>query len=213
MLRAKLLAAAVAAVASTAGTADASIILELVSRTPEGSGGTRFNYEVDLAPDARLESGDLFTIYDFAGLISGTGSFTFTPALAGLGGTFTITEQLLGITPNAPLTNEPLPVADDAGVVNLSAVYQGPTIGLGEIAETPLGIFSAVSSFSDIRLDNFSFDATTDTGAANDGQPIAGVGVVAVPAAVPEPGSLTLLGLVGLAGGGTVLRRRKPTTG
>ena len=61
-------AATVAAVAAV-GTAGAGIIPASVTVTPE-AGNFRWQYSIVLPTDMKLQAGDYFTIYDFAGLVA-----------------------------------------------------------------------------------------------------------------------------------------------
>src|SRR4051794_3087758 len=110
-------AVAAAALALIAPAAQAGIIGNLNSVTPE-PGGFRFSYDVFFdgsnfggGNTITLESGDFFTIYDFAGLVPATNlqppNWTFSTALTG--------KQPVGVST----------VIDDPLVPNLSWTYIG----------------------------------------------------------------------------------------
>src|SRR5437868_11188677 len=113
---ARLLTAAVAAVA-TAGSAGAGIIPASVTVTPE-AGNFRWTYAIVLPTDMKLQAGDYFTIYDFAGLVTGSQSspdgWTFSPSK-------------FGPTPDR------LNPQDDPTIDNLTWKYTGPTIPTGQV--------------------------------------------------------------------------------
>ena len=71
MMRSSKWLLALALVAGLGQTARAGLIPASVTVTPDG-GNFRFTYAVVLPTDMKLQSGDYFTIYDFAGLVPGT---------------------------------------------------------------------------------------------------------------------------------------------
>lgn len=196
----KLLCAA-AALALSAGAANAAIIPVLDSVTPD-AGLYLFNYSATLAPDAGVVAGDKLVIFDFAGFtkfgdlgpnIVGTTELS-TPTVLG-GGT---------IYPPPPGFN------DDPTVANLVFTYTGPDFQTSGGPYPAIDFnLSAYSTFQNVRLDGFSAVTVKNNGAAV-GTPIYDVGVTAVaaPGAVPEPASWALM-IAGFGGAGYMLRRRK----
>ena len=179
------------AAASVASVASANIIPELDAVAPTGS-DFQWNYQVDVTLDQRVEPGDFFTIYDFGGFVPGS---NMQPA------GWTFSSALVGLTPATVLPQ------DDLTLANLTWTYNGDATIIGP---TDLGIFSAASTQSISRFDNFTASATRN-GAPADGTDIDNIGLVAVP--VPEMSALAPiigvagLGMIGIAN--SLFRRRK----
>jgi len=163
-----------------AGTASAGLLPVKVTVTPE-AGNYRWSYAVVLPTDAKLQSGNYFTIYDFNGLVPGgeqaPSDWTFSSAKVG---------------PTPDLLN---PI-DNAMIDNLTWTYNGATIESGQIG---LGNFWAVSTFES-AMDSFF---TASTRRTSDGvfdnnitsTSVATGTIVTPPPAVPEPTTLALAGL------------------
>src|SRR5438309_8987594 len=115
MRRAFLLAGLVAAAAAAPATA--GLLPVSVSITPD-SGNYRWTYAIVLPTDMKLQAGDYFTIYDFAGYQTGGES-------APPGWDFAAAN--VGPSPDR------LKPGDDPAVVNLSWKYTGPTIPSGQL--------------------------------------------------------------------------------
>lgn len=170
--------AAVLVVGLAANTARAGLLPVTVTVTPE-AGNFRFTYAIVLPTDSQLQTGDYFTIYDFAGFIDGSQvqpeGWTFTTANTGPTPAF--------LTPN-----------DDPGVANLTWTYDGPTI---EGTKAGLGNFWAVSLYQTTANSHFtamthrSSDGTFDSNITETTVPVP----VPPPPGVPEPATLVLAGL------------------
>jgi hypothetical protein len=161
------------------GAARADIIptMEGVS----GTGPFTWSYQADLHPDQRVETGNFFTIYDFAG---------FTGAHSEPAG-WAFSSTLTGVT---PLSLNPAAVGDNPAVANLTWIYSGAT----PLAYDPagLGIFSAGSLLSNPMLGKYASESTKATGFAA-GTPADNIGYVAAPnpaGVTPEPCTLAVLG-------------------
>ncbi len=181
------------------GFASASITPVLSSETGSGNDFT-FNYSISvdaneqLAPgnygycggSSSVNCGTFFTIYDFAGYITGTATTTAS--------NWSTSVQLTGVTPNNQIPS------DSGSVENITYIYTGTTAS-GPIVN--LGTFSAQSIYENQNaLGVFTYQAQKTTGTADQG-----IGNLIVPENVinpghtPEPTSLALIGggLIGLA--------------
>jgi len=163
-------------------------------------GATKFNYHADLVEssvNSQIQTGDFFTIYDFAGFIPGS---TLQPA------NWTFASTLVGLTPLVPGPPVVLP-ADDPLLPNLTWVYTGTA----PITTPPtlLGSFSAESIYPYRTVDNYTSQDHRDTNNNGVFLPTGYIDTTVV-AAVPLPATanmgLILLGSV--AGLGLVRRLR-----
>lgn len=176
------------------GLARADIIPNLSTVTPNGSNFT-WTYTAALTNDETLQSGNFFTIYDFAGYVSGT---NFQPA------NWVFSSANVGVTPSR------VTPTDNPSIPNLTWTYTGPNVGPGPV---DLGLFGADSTFSNAKLGDFAAEAIKYApGKPGDGKPVDNVGSTGVPTAhmsvIPEASSLLLL-LPGLAPLGLLLKRRR----
>lgn len=132
----------------------------------------------------------LITIYDFAGYIPGT---AFGPA------NWQFSSANLGTT---PLQLLPL---DDPGIPNLTWIYTGSPIQINANTLYNIGKFGAQSIFNLRTLDDYS---TRDAqGTETNRRRFASLGSTDVPATIPEPGTMLLLG-AGLASIALVRNRK-----
>lgn len=177
---ARLMAAAVAVAALAGGSAKAGLMPSSVTVFPD-DGNYRWQYAIVLPTDSKLQSGNYFTIYDFAGLVEGS---VVTPD-----GNWSAVVQNVGSTP--VLVN---PI-DDPNIPNLVFTYNGPTIPAGQIG---LGNFMAISTFGEKKEVSF----TAETNRTSDGLKDSNItttdaptGTEVPPPGVPEPATLLLAGL------------------
>src|SRR5438445_7290823 len=114
MLRMKLLAglAVVGGLCLAVAPARAGLIPTLVTVFPNQDGTFRWTYAVTVTSDVNVNTGDYFTIYDFAGGIPGSDT---APA------NWALSIQNLGPTPSQTNPN------DDPNIPNYSWGYTGAT--------------------------------------------------------------------------------------
>ena len=197
----RLFTAAVAIVVS-AGTTNAGLLPVSVTVQPE-AGNFRWTYSVVLPTDMKLQAGNYFTIYDFAGYQAGSAAVTSTSPDASFAQYWTLSTSNLGPTPDR------LNPQDDPNIANLTFTYNGPTIPAGQLT---LGNFSATSLYGETAQSfftatnpqaisgNVDSNITSTLVPQGDGGPVVGT---------PEPTTLVLAGLgLPLIGLGRVLRRK-----
>ncbi|MBX9579990.1 MAG: PEP-CTERM sorting domain-containing protein [Gemmataceae bacterium] len=197
---ARLVAAAVGGVA-LAATAQAGLQPTNVRIDPD-AGNFRWTYAITLPTDMRLQAGNYFTIYDFAGLVDGS---IMTPD----GWTWSIAKTT---PPPAGLKPNDNPLYDD-----VTFTYNGPVIPTGQLG---LGNFALISTFGQKATTEFTAQNPQKDGDFIDRNivstfapgPQNNPGPTDPPPAsgVPEPATMALAGLglpaVGLA---RLLRRKK----
>ena len=193
------------------GAAQATLVPTLGSITP-GSSGFVWSYDFALAfdqdvtggtiqttnpvptpPPPTATAGDFLTIYDFRGLVSGS---CFAPT------GWNCQTQAIGFTPSKTVPD------DSPSLTNLTFTRTGGTI-TGPMAD--LGDFGASSSLGLMGTGEFTSRGTRNQGPQM-GTKIDDIGSVTVPAPVPEPATLILLGST-MAGLGVALRRRRRNAG
>ena len=161
--------------------------------------GGVFTYQVNLASQEALTSGDFVSVFDF-GASSGA-----TASIAGFTFTTPLTSPLANSGTGVGVATPPPPGSDDAAVQNLQANYSGATITGTTFT------FSATTPLTGTRSD-FAYGQSTDQSGTDAGK-IATSAPITVPNAAPvapEPGSLALVatGLMGAMGMVGVRRRR-----
>lgn len=194
------------ALLAAASGAQASLIPTLRDGAPADLGSSVFAYSYDatLASDAGLQTGNFFTIYDFANFFGVSG----TPA------NFTFSTANVGVTPGNVVPD------DDPALINITFTYTGPDLNYDQNSANNSELnFSpfVIRSRSDIAgLDSFTSLTVKNDGPAR-GTPIGTVGQVEVPllsggsgSFVPEPASWAML-VAGFGIVGGSMRRRRPT--
>jgi hypothetical protein len=146
-----------------------------------------WTYRVSVPAEIRVQTGDFFTIYDFAGFNGGhsePANWTFTSVSVG---------------PVPVLIDVP---GDDPTIPNLTWQYTGTTPITGEVLD--VGEFRAESMFPfrPAATDWYASQATRASGNL-EGTPVSNLAVIPVP--VPEPGTLSTIAIGALL----VLARRR----
>ena len=148
-----------------------------------------WNYAANVTVDQTINPGDFFTIYDF-------GSIAAASNMQPTGWTFS--QALLGPTP--ALVN----ATDNPSILNLTWTYNGAAPISGSAV---LGIFSVITSTDQLKVGQFSAEATRSSG-PNAGTKVDNIGAINVP--VPEPSALLpLVGVCAAAVFSTLLRRQR----
>lgn len=158
----------VIAVGASILVARADIIPTLSSIAP-AVGGFTWNYSANVTVDETINHGDFFTIYDFGSIAPGSN-------MQPTGWTFS--KALLGPTPGL------VTPTDNPSILNLTWTYTGTTPISGAAA---LGFFSAVTSTDQLKVGQFTAEATRNSG-PNAGTKIDNIGSISVP--VPEMSAL-----------------------
>lgn len=156
--------------------ASAGLVPTKVSVTPEGP-NQLWMYAVMLPTGSMLRSGDYFTIYDFAGLVSGSGS---QPA------GWVFSSSLVGPTPDRVNPD------DNPNVINLTWTWTGPDFDPGQ---SGVGNFSAASQYGSSGDSYFTARTHLAGGTRQDSNITETVVPVPAPPGVPEPTTLALAGL------------------
>ncbi len=191
------------AVAMTSGSANAGLLPVSVTVQPE-AGNFRWTYSVVLPTDMKLQAGNYFTIYDFAGYKAGSGMVTSASPDPSYASYWTLSATKLGPTPDR------LNPQDDPTIDNLTFTYNGPSIPNGQLT---LGNFVATSSFGTTGTSFFTAtnpQAVSGNLDSNITSTLVPVGhELPAPISSPEPTTLVLAGLgMPLIGLARYLRRK-----
>jgi hypothetical protein len=193
-----------AAVAATAGSANAGLLPVSVTVQPE-AGNFRWTYSVVLPTDMKLQAGSFFTVYDFNGFVAGSASVNSAAPDPSFAANWKASTSLVGPTP-ALLT--PM---DNPNIPNITFTYDGPTIPAGKLA---LGNFTLVSTIGTTAPGSFTATNERITGEFDNNitttlVPTAPTSPPPPPTGTPEPATLVLAGLgLPLVGFGRYLRRK-----
>ena len=175
----------------TAPAAQAGLIPNKVSITPNGDGNYTWSYNVVVTSDVYVQPGDYFTIYDFAGAVASSAT-----APAG----WTLSVQNSGVTPSKTTPD------DDPNIPNYTWTYTGATTIFGQQS---LGTFSIIAASNHVAESDF----TSATHRQDNDNPEHTITQTTVPVAAagsktPEPATLALA-IAGLPIVGFLRRRRR----
>jgi len=164
-------------------------IIPTLSSVTGSSPNFTWNYAANVTVDETVNTGDFFTIYDFGTIAPGSNTQPTG---------WTFSQALLGPTP--ALVN----ATDNPNILNLTWTYTGSTPISGSAA---LGIFSVITSTDQLKVGQFSAEATRNSG-PNAGTKVDNIGTVSVP--VPESSALLpIIGVCAAAVFSTLLRRQR----
>jgi len=203
----KLLLLVASLIVMWANSAGATVIVvNPPARVQEGvSGIYDWTYAAVLQPGQSMKPGDFFTIYDFP-FANSLSQPSFGTTSADDNASFSVSVQNTGITPaktgapdNPGITNITVTLLDgDTRVLapgNQDLNTVGGVLQLGTLIVRSQTKLVADSNFSSVLHNGIPTEAVANTGALD-------------VAAVPEPGSITLL-VAGLLACGVVISRRR----
>jgi hypothetical protein len=170
--------------------------------TPGPGSNCTYEYEAYLPNKHYIESGDYFTIYDFAGYVVGS--------IASASPLWTGSAQLTGVNTVDPVVTIP----DNDTIYNLTWTYNGTRVDAGPAGITFDG-FTAASELNGVAPGWYAAQTGKNTGVTVGDTPDANGGRVDVPGPgpggenpVPEPMSMMLIG-GGLSALGMLRLRKK----
>jgi hypothetical protein len=195
------------AIAMSSGKAEAGLLPVSVTVQPE-AGNFRWTYSVVLPTDMKLQAGNYFTIYDFAGYQAGSANVTSANPDPSFSQYWKLSTTNLGPTPDR------LNPQDDPNITNLTYTYNGPEIPAGQMT---LGNFAATSTFGSTAPSFFTAtnpQALSGNIDSNITSTLVPMGTeIPAPISTPEPTTLVLAGLgLPLIGLRRVFRRKAEAT-
>jgi len=189
-----------------AGAVHAQSVTPVFIGTTGGAGNFTYSYQLFSTADTRVQTGDIFTFYDFDGLLTGGANDpTFTPGQAGVN--YAVSVQNLGLNP----PNALIP-PDNNGLGNVSLTYNGstsPFTNPGPGSQL-LGTVLIHSSLPVNPVDLTPFAANTVKN--SNGAPAGNQGFVPGPNAAPvtpEPGAWAMFVGMGISGAAFARRRTR----
>jgi hypothetical protein len=198
-------AALVALSVVAAGAVNAQSITPVFLSATGVAGNVTYTYQLFSTADTRVVNGDLFTFYDFDGLLTGGANApTFTPGQAGV--SYAVSVQNLGLNPPNAL------IPPDSNLLsNVSLTFNGgaPFVNPGPGSQL-LGNVVLHSSNVPVAGDFTPFAANTTKN--SNSSPAGNQGFITGPNAAPvtpEPGTWAMLVGMGISGASFASRRRR----
>jgi hypothetical protein len=190
-----------------ASAVHAQSITPVFTGTSGAAGNFTYTYQLFSTADTRVTTGDIFTFYDFDGLLTGGANDpTFTPGQAGVN--YAVSVQNLGLNP----PNALIP-PDNPGLANVSLTYNGstnPFINPGPGSQL-LGTLTLHSANGVNLAGDFTPFAANSIKNSND-TPAGNQGFVTGPNAAPvtpEPGAWAMFVGMGISGAAFARRRTR----
>ena len=113
------------AIAMSAGSANAGLLPVAVTVQPEAN-NFRWTYSVVLPTDMKLQAGNYFTVYDFAGYQAGSATVTSAAPDPSFSQYWSVTTSPLGPTPNRVHRRSDSADGRDAGVCRCRSRHRQP---------------------------------------------------------------------------------------
>jgi hypothetical protein len=186
----------------------------LLSAFGQGAAHAGFSYVSDVSPTATLSGASVITLLDAAGgvpfsLTTPTDITLFNITNASLAPASATDAFAVNFTDLLSITNVPPPGSPATGAVTItgSLIFTRNDIS-GSVSTLQVGQDSYTVLVDSVRytISNFSYARATVNGLG-----LGSVSATVTAQAVPEPASVALVGL-GLAGVGTIARRRRAAT-
>jgi len=190
-----------------AGAVQAQSVTPVFIGTTGAAGNFTYTYQLFSTADTRITTGDIFTLYDFDGLlVGGANTPTFSPGQAGVD--YAVSVQNVGLNP----PNALIP-PDNNGLPNISLTYNGSTSPLTNPGPGSqlLGTLLVHSSLAFNTAGDFTPFAANSVKNSN-GSPAGNQGFVTGPNAAPqtpEPGAWAMFVGMGISGAAFARRRTR----
>lgn len=190
-----------------AGAANAQSITPVFISATGAAGDVTYTYQLFSTADTKSVAGDIFTFYDFNGLLTGgVNDPVFTPGQPGPD--YAISVQNLGLNP----PNTVQLAGDDPSQPNVSLTYDGTTFVNPGPGSQLLGTLVLHSQFTPNLVGDFTSFAANETKNSNN-TPAGNQGNVTGPnigpPPTPEPGTWAMFVGMGVSGLAVIRRRRR----
>jgi hypothetical protein len=191
-----------------AGAAYAQSITPVFISTTGAAGNVTYTYQLFSTADTKVAPGDVFTFYDFNGLLTGgTNTPTFVSGqLPAVGIAYTITTPLTGINPPGTVAL----AGDDPTLPNVSLTYSGTTFvnpgpGSQLLGTLTLHSLNPINGAGDFTP--FAANTTKNSNSSPAGNQGFVSGPNTAPPPTPEPGTWAML--FGMSVSGAAFARRR----